>query len=41
VLLLGVAQPLKFQQMDATLVIDLPRRLPTRHASAFKISFGA
>jgi len=39
--LLSVAQPLKFQQTDATLVIDLPGRLPTRHASAFKISFGA
>jgi alpha-L-fucosidase len=39
--LLGVAEPLKFQQTDAALVIDLPHRLPTRHASAFKISFGA
>ena len=39
--LLGVAQPLKFQQSDAALVIDLPQRLPTRHASAFRISFGA
>ena len=39
--LLGVAQPLKFQQTDAALVIDLPQRLPTRHASAFRISFGA
>jgi alpha-L-fucosidase len=39
--LLGVEQPLKFQQTDAALVIELPRRLPTRHASAFKISFGA
>ena len=39
--LLGVEQPLKFQQTDATLVVDLPQRLPTRHASAFKISFGA
>ena len=39
--LLGVAQPLKFQQSDAALVIELPQRLPTRHASAFKISFDA
>ena len=39
--LLGVAQPLNFQQTDAALVVDLPRELPTRHASAFKISFGA
>jgi alpha-L-fucosidase len=38
---LGVAQPLNFQQTDAALVVDLPRELPTRHASAFKISFGA
>jgi alpha-L-fucosidase len=39
--LLGVAQPLKFQQTDAALVIELPGRLPTRHASVFKVSFGA
>jgi alpha-L-fucosidase len=39
--LLGVEQPLKFQQTDAALIIDLPRRLPTPHASAFKISLGA
>jgi alpha-L-fucosidase len=39
--LLGIAEPLKFRQTNATLVIDLPGRLPTRHASAFKISFGA
>jgi alpha-L-fucosidase len=38
--LLGVAQPLNFQQGDTALVVDLPKRLPTRHASAFKISFG-
>ena len=38
---LGVAQPLKFQQTDAALVVELPQRLPTRHASAFKISFDA
>jgi len=37
--LLGVAQPLKFQQSDAALVVDLPATLPTRHASALKISF--
>ena len=39
--LLGVAQPLKFARTDAALVIDLPPHLPTRHASAFRISFGA
>jgi alpha-L-fucosidase len=39
--LLGVKSSLKFQQSDAALVIDLPQQLPTRHASAFKISFGA
>ncbi|HZD52342.1 MAG TPA: alpha-L-fucosidase [Woeseiaceae bacterium] len=39
--LLGVPEPLKFQQTDAALVFDLPHRLPTRHASAFRISFGA
>lgn len=39
--LLGLAQPLKFQQADGALVIELPPRLPTPHASAFKISFGA
>jgi alpha-L-fucosidase len=38
--LLGVAEPLKFERTDAALLIDLPK-LPTRHASAFKISFGA
>jgi len=38
--LLGVAQSLKFRQSDAALIIDLPSRLPARHASAFKISFG-
>jgi alpha-L-fucosidase len=37
--LLGVAQRLKFQQTDTTLAIDLPAQLPTRHASAFKITF--
>jgi alpha-L-fucosidase len=38
--LLGVPQPLKFQQTDTALVIELPQRLPTGHASAFRISFG-
>jgi alpha-L-fucosidase len=37
--LLGVAQPLRFQQTDAALIVELPAKLPTRHASAFKISF--
>ena len=36
--LLGVAQGLKFRQSDTTLSIELPDRLPTRHASVFKIS---
>jgi alpha-L-fucosidase len=39
--LLGVAQRLKFKQTDATLTVDLPGQLPTRHASVFKISFAA
>jgi alpha-L-fucosidase len=39
--LLGVAQPLRFQQSDSALVVDLPSKLPTRHASALTISFGA
>jgi alpha-L-fucosidase len=39
--LLGVAQKLAFTQTDAALVIELPQQMPTRHASAFKISFGA
>jgi alpha-L-fucosidase len=38
--LLGMEQPLKFQQTDAALLIEVPTRLPTRHASAFRISFG-
>jgi alpha-L-fucosidase len=37
--LLGVSQPLSFQHTDAALIVDLPAKLPTRHASAFKISF--
>jgi len=39
--LLGMEQPLKFQQTEAALSIEVPPRLPTRHASAFRISFGA
>ncbi|MFL6549274.1 MAG: hypothetical protein ACJ8OJ_11305 [Povalibacter sp.] len=39
--LLGIAEPLKFQQTDAALAIELPGRLPTRHSSAFNISFEA
>ena len=39
--LLGVRQPLKFQQTESALIIDLPMQPPTRHASAFRISFGA
>jgi alpha-L-fucosidase len=39
--LLGVAQPLRFQQTDSALVIDSPASLPSRHASAFKIAFKA
>jgi alpha-L-fucosidase len=37
--LLGVNKPLKFQQTDTALVLNLPPQLPTPHASAFKISF--
>jgi alpha-L-fucosidase len=37
--LLGVAQKLRFQQTDTALVVDLPAVLPSRHASAFRISF--
>lgn len=39
--LLGTHVSLKFQQTDAALTIDLPHHLPTRHASAFKISWAA
>ena len=35
--LLGVAQPLRFRQTAAALVVDLPATLPTRHSSALKI----
>jgi alpha-L-fucosidase len=37
--LLGANQPLHFQQTAAGLSIDVPDRLPTRHASAFRIGF--
>ena len=37
--LLGAKQPLHFQQTDAMLSFDLPDRLPTQHASAFRIDF--
>jgi alpha-L-fucosidase len=37
--LLGVRTPVKFEQTDAALIVELPDRLPTRHASAFRISF--
>jgi alpha-L-fucosidase len=37
--LLGMAQPLQFQQTDTALIIEAPAKLPTRHACAFKISF--
>ena len=36
---LGVREALSFRQTDDALTIDLPASLPTRHASAFKISF--
>jgi alpha-L-fucosidase len=40
--LLGIRRPLPFQHTDAALLIELPSEpLPTRHASAFKISFSA
>ena len=37
--LLGAEERLRFRQHDRELVIDLPPRLPTRHASAFSIHF--
>ena len=37
--LLGHRAPLTFQQNDGALVIDVPGSVPTRHASAFRISF--
>ncbi len=39
--LLGISESLKFQQTDAALLVELPHRLPTRHASALKISLSA
>lgn len=35
--LLGVAKPLEFEQTDAALVVQLPDRLPTKHASVIKV----
>ena len=37
--LLGDRRPIGFRQTSRALVIDVPARLPTRHASVFKISF--
>jgi alpha-L-fucosidase len=39
--LLGLSQPLRFQQSDAALVVDLPDRLPTPHASVIKLALGS
>jgi alpha-L-fucosidase len=39
--LLGVGEALKFRQTDGALVVELPGRVPSAHASVFKISFGA
>jgi alpha-L-fucosidase len=36
--LLGVSQPLKFQQTDGALLVDVPEKLPTRHSSVFEIT---
>jgi alpha-L-fucosidase len=36
--LLGTRASLKFQQSDAALVVEMPERLPTRHASVLRIS---
>ncbi len=36
---LGIPQALKFRQTDSALVVDLPPTLPTKHATALKISF--
>ncbi|MFN3668209.1 MAG: alpha-L-fucosidase [Brevundimonas sp.] len=38
--LLGQPRALDFQQTGAALVVQLPERLPSRHASALKIEFG-
>lgn len=37
--LLGHPTTVTFRQTDRALVIDCPERLPTRHASAFEVSF--
>ncbi|WAC49450.1 alpha-L-fucosidase [Asticcacaulis sp. SL142] len=37
---LGSSAALRFQQTDEALVISLPPKLPTAHASAFQITFG-
>jgi alpha-L-fucosidase len=37
--LLGVAHALEFQQTDESLIVNVPDKLPARHAAAFKISF--
>ena len=37
--LLGYPGKIGFRQTGGALVIDLPERLPTRHASAFKVTF--
>ena len=39
VTLLGRSRPVSFRQTAATLVVDLPQDLPSRHASALKITF--
>lgn len=36
--MLGVPQPLKFTQTDAALVVEVPERLPGRHASVVKLA---
>lgn len=37
--MLGVARPLSFRHTDDALFIEMPASPPTRHASAFKITF--
>ena len=37
--LLGNRGRINYRQTDRALVIDVPQRLPSRHASVFKISF--
>jgi hypothetical protein len=36
--MLGAPQALKFQQTDAALLVDVPERLPTRHASVLVVA---